>query len=385
MQILIQRLVIVLIGGVFFLPIITMLTGLKGIELSGATRPYEEGKFSAKALLNQTFQRSFEKQFIHKTGLHGYLVKSDNQFNYLVFDQLSSNPKSNVILGNDGELLERTYLRANVQLGRVLRKRQAKAVSQLVELHQALQERGIPMLLLVSPNKPAMQQESIPPRYRLRPIGSHFENLDLFVESLTAKGVPLINGYEYLRRYSIEQGQSVFANTGTHWNQLGGCVIAAEVFRRAEPFTDTRLPEISCAIEGKRSSPAFPDTDLLQMANLWWPEALLKPAPLVVTRGYFPEGSKKPRLLIIGSSFIWEFLRQVEAAKAAEQTEFLYYFQRRSVNSADSGQPIKRASFDFDRALKDKTLVLIEINQSALGKASFGFAEHFLQHLSKPL
>lgn len=134
-----------------------------------------------------------------------------------------------------------------------------------------------------------------------------------------------------------------------------------------------------------KGSPAFPDTDLLQMANLWWPEALLKPAPLVVTRGDLPEGSEKPQLLIIGSSFIWEFLRQVEAAKAAKKTEFLYYFQRRSVNSADSGQPIKRASFDFDRALKDKTLVLIEINQSALGKASFGFAEHFLQYLSKPL
>jgi acyl-CoA thioesterase FadM len=75
----------------------------------------------------------------------------------------------------------------------------------------------------------------------------------------------------------------------------------------------------------------------------------------------------------------------IEAAKGAEKTEFLYYFQRRSVNSAGLGQPIKRASFDFDSALKEKTVVLIEINQSALGKASFGFAEHFLQHISRAM
>jgi len=359
-----------------------MLIGLKSIELSGVTTAHEEKTFSVRDLLNQSFQSSFEKEFIHKTGLHGYLIKSDNQLNYLVFHQLSSNPKSNVILGNDRELLERTYLRANVQLGRVLQKRQEKAVSRLVELHQALQERDIPMLVLVSPNKAAMQQEAIPSRYRLRPVGSHFENLNLFVKSLTEKGVPLINGYEHLKRFSTEQGRPVFANTGTHWNQLGGCVIAAEVFRYATALTRVILPEISCTIEGERTRPAFPDTDLLHMTNLWWPEALLKPAPLVVTRGHFPEGSKKPRLLIIGSSFMWEFLRQVEAAKVAKQTEFLYYFQRRSVSSADPGNPLKRATFDFDAALKEKTLVLIEINQSALGKASFGFAEHFLLHVS---
>ena len=358
-----------------------------GKKLSGSTYQGKQVDFSLSAFLNQKFQQYFEQDFQKKTGLLGYLVRSDNQLNYFAFHQVSSNPKANVVLGLNNHLIERNYLKS---ANRTVINNQIKLLqitSTLKKLQASLKSDGIGFLLIISPNKPSFYPESIPAWYRVVGSESRYDSREFMIAELKKQNINFIDGFSFLKEKEAEFDEPMFATSGTHWNELGGCFAASEILRKSAEILKKPLPKIECQISGKRHRPAYQDMDLLRIANLWMPELLMSKAPNVVSVTSMEKGTQLPQLLIIGSSFCWELLRQFEQSKSTAKTEFLYYFKRRIVNSADKGRELDPITFNYKNATQTKDMVIIEINQSFLKRAGFGFPESYLKwrELSAPL
>jgi hypothetical protein len=370
---------ITILSLVLTIPILFGLADIKGKKLSGVTKKEDTYDLSLTNILNQKFQRSFEEQFKKFTKISGYFIRTDNQLNILAFKQASSSPSSNVIYGKDNHFFEKPYLRNANRTFKYSEKKINKVAKELQLFQTKLKERGIGFLLVISPNKPSFYPNILPDWYNISGRETRLENRDYLINKLDALGVNFLDGYNFLKEKEVELKQEMFATTGTHWNQLAGCLVSSEILKRASSINQKSYTQMKCDITGTRPSPAHSDTDLIRIANLWFPKWHMRPAPIVKPIGVFDNDSTKPSLLFVGSSFVWELLRQFEGSKTLKNYEFLYYFNRRVSSHAGKNIKIDRAKFDFDSILKNIDFLVIEINQAFVAKAGFTFPQAYLK------
>ena len=375
---------IVLMMAVLALPILNLTvlpikqSKLAGVESSGSQALSLAGFFSGQ------LQAWVENRFQRASGILGYLVKTDNQLDYFLFKQISSNRRAKVILGNDDQLIERAYLPSANKSRPVKHQAIGEATAALAELQARLKTRNIELLVIVSPSKPNYYPQALPSWYRVAGAETRQGGGDYFLEELSRAGVNFIDAQRVLKAAEgSEFPYPMFSNTGTHWSQLGGCLAAAEITKRIGELLKRTVPKIECQVDGMRDLPVAQDADLLRLANLWFPHLLKRPAPRVSSKRVEAEGAFFPRITMIGSSFCWELLRHIDRNHVFRSRDFLYYFRRRfDGNKQDRrGVSIDQEKFDFEKELADQDLVLIEINFSAPQHVGFGFVQAANQKL----
>lgn len=375
--------IIGLISAIFVLPITKVTINLfskreQKSSLSGVEVSTADTVLSWQNLISQKFQSAFESKYQKLSGVPPFLIRTDNQLSYSVFNQVSSNPRANVLLGNNDHLIERLYLRDANRTIKAPPQKLSETVSLLYKFQQYLANKKVGFLLIISPNKPSFYPESVPTRLRVPGYEDRFSQLQFFTQELSKLGVNFINSPAVLKDQEKNFPYPMFPTTGTHWSELGGCLAAKEIMTRAEKILGKPIRQFDCRIEGERDRPVYQDADLLRLTNLWFPNSLNRPAPKIRRVRTSADEALRPRILIVGSSFCWELLRNFEKVNATTENDFLYYFKRHVQHSSSGGHKINRATFDFDRYLNTKDLVVIEINQAFLKKSGFGFMEAVL-------
>jgi hypothetical protein len=219
----------------------------------------------------------------------------------------------------------------------------------------------------------------VPPRYRIPGAAGRCDARSYFVKQLKRRGVGHIDAYALLKQKEEQLKVPMFSPIGTHWNEVGSCIVASEILRQTQDVQGRERLQFECSLDGMHASPPYDDSDLLRLANLWYSKPFMKPSPRVA-RTLSPHGpeAEAPRVLLIGSSFCWELLRQFEQSRATAAREFLYYFHRRTRKSQDRGVNFDHSRFNVERELLKRDIVAIEINQAVLTKAGFGFPEAVL-------
>jgi hypothetical protein len=358
---------------VFLAPGLLYVCGVRGDGLVGQERLQKPVALTLANVINQKEQSYAEEVFKRRAGLFDVLVKTDNQLNYLFFKTVSSNPHSTVVLGEQGHLIEHLYLRDSNRIAPAKEKDLHAVAIKLKRLQDYLTGRGIDFVLVISPNKPAFYPEIVPNRYRIAGAEARFNARTFMTEQLQRQGVRYIDGYELLKRKQSELNVPMFSPIGTHWNEVGGCLVASEILKQAKG--SQQHAQFDCVVDGVHDRPAYHDSDLLRLANLWVEAPFLRPAPRVQI-AHAPQKNAQPwKVLTIGSSFCWELMRQFENSGAVSQQEFLYYFHRRTRSASFRGANFDHSRYNVWKELKERDLVVIEINQAVLTKAGFGFPE----------
>ncbi|MCB0334362.1 MAG: hypothetical protein KDD55_12730, partial [Bdellovibrionales bacterium] len=135
--------------------------------LGGVTKERKRPSLSLESFTSGKFQTRFEKWLLNSLGIRAPLVKTDNQLNYSLFSQLFSSTKGKAILGNDGHLIEKSYLlRAQ---GALYPKKKAleQKIQEVTALHHLLEAKGKFLIVLISANKPALHPEVTPEIYTI--------------------------------------------------------------------------------------------------------------------------------------------------------------------------------------------------------------------------
>lgn len=372
--------------GLFFaaslLPMLQCATGfVQEKKLRGFVMPKPLQVPNLAQIVDGSFQKKAELWFLRRHGFWGHLVRLDNQLNFAVFKQISASYKASLKLGNDGWLFQTLYLDSfngsSQHPNGVLN---ARAL-QLKRLQDLLAERGIGFLLLISTNKIAVHPEIVPSQFYASYREKRANTYQRMTPLLDAYKVHYFDTQKYFVELSKNSSIKYFTPSGSHWNDVGACLVSREIVSRMEDSLGKELITFSCEPLKFREKPRSTDLDLLYIANLWDNSFYNQLTPYPTTESVQPKELYRPKVLFVGTSFVWSILRFMDYHKIYHYSDFLYYYNRRRNYPSGSQHPLDRAGVNWDEQIFSNNFVVIEINMASLQDAGFEFLDDAIREL----
>lgn len=97
----------------------------------------------------------------------------------------------------------------------------------LQKLYDALQKRGIPLVLVIAPNKSTIYSDKLPEQIRKNNGPSA---LDVFTETLERRGPPILVDLRTALRDGRKE-RDIYYKTDTHWNDYGAFIAYSEIMQ----------------------------------------------------------------------------------------------------------------------------------------------------------
>lgn len=144
--------------------------------------------------------------------------------------------------------------------------------------------------------------------------------------------------------------------------------------------TNFNIPD--CERVELNNIPQGDDFDLAELMNIWTPSVFYQTLAYPKLKTQFSSASDL-NFLIVGDSFVWGLLRNIEDAKLLKDYNFYYYFNtdygyNKSVKTIDK-ENISRLK---EEILKHK-VILLENNEAGLSLGDFGFLDASIKALSE--
>ena len=157
----------------------------------------------------------------------------------------------------------------------------AARAQNVIDLHRALAQRGISLIVAVVPDKSRIEGAQ---RCQLERSALLHERVNTWVHRLSSAHVPVVN-LEAALSSVVAQGQDAFLRTDTHWNERGAQaaaqLLAKEILALQLPLTPQQETSIS-------QQPAEPRPgDLVRLAGIDSLPIRLQPQPDMVAASRF--------------------------------------------------------------------------------------------------
>ena len=369
----------ILFSLVLALPLVQMATGfppdypLAGVETT-ATRPAT----GWAAWWNGTLQPDFDGWINQRIGLRGWLVRTANQLNYVLFRELPRRSGTQVLLGRDGMLYEKVYVDAYNQSGHRLGKELRNISASTKRLQDRLAADGIAFLLVIAPSKAEIYPEFLPPEADVAGRPTRRSNYENFVKYLRADGVNLVDAHELFLQWKTAPGAPrLFANGGTHWNEYGAARVVAEIARRLRAATGKDLPTVEIVGAATNRTIVGEDNDLGELVNLWSGRPLAGPQvhPVVDVR----PGAHLPDVLFVGDSFVFTLTNFMDRHGLYRKRNTYYYYNREYFWPAAPNAPLDKRQLDLLAEVRGRDAVVIEVGEYWLPRVGFGFVRDMLR------
>ena len=377
---------------IFFIAIFALLLVLPGaaclvtaprwIRLSGVTLPRPDLVLTLQAVVRGELQGALEELFRRRSAAWPALVRTDNQLNLWIFGELSSNYDSAVAPGRSGNLLERVYLKAFNRVKPIEASKLEQRAADLAALQARLDGHGVKMLVVISPSKLEFYPELVPKGLSAAGREERQNAAGVLLPRLAALRINVFDSRAFLKDPAPGAAHALFPRGGTHWSELGACLVAGEILNRAAALLGKPLAKLSCAAHGQRKRPPAGEVDLAQLANLWFPERFEESGPKLL-RQVENTGVFRPKVLIEGTSFVFALMRSFARADPFSRFDFYYYFSRVYPLRERTYALLERTRLDLRRELLARDLLIFEINESALDEIGHGLIEAALAALNE--
>lgn len=368
--------------GIFFLAIslpMTLGPFAPSSKLAGVVKRASRVPLTWETLLTGKFQQYVEHLLQKSLPVRAFLVQLDNQINFSFFHQIGANKKLGLILGNENHLIERSYVQTTNRAAGKKQEMLSKLAVQLATIQNKLDEHGVAFFLLMSPNKVEFYPHLVPDRYRVRGYERRMSLYERFLPLLEQHEVRYFDAHAFLRTATSE---SVFLPSGTHWSEYASCLAASEFIRQMKDALQKPMITFSCDISGMKNTPSSPDRDILRLANLPFPGALLQQAPSIIRQQETPEEVYRPNVLIEGTSFLWAFFRHVDSERIFGRRDFLYYFKSR-YTSGQGKKAFDPQTLSLERDIFSRDAVIIEVNTAFIHQVGHGFINFLIERFEQ--
>ncbi len=352
-------------------------------RLTGVVQPKEPPVLELESFVDGTYQKKVEEWLITRSGLWSYLVRAESQLNYLLFSQLSSNYSHTVVLGKDDFLYEKEYVFGYNRFTSVPDEKLEVLADNLKELQDLLDARGIGFTVLISANKASLYPESIPSSFLDSTGSARKTPYEQLMPKLQQRKVKVLDGQEYFLKRKNTVPYRFFAHSGTHWNDVASCLIASELSSSMQRYFKKPMRNFSCEPVRLKDLPRKPDRDLLAICNLWDQSLLYRPTPYPVTKTLAEPGAFRPKVLIVGSSFVWSLLRFFEYHRIYRESDFLYYYKRKRTYPQLRNRKLDRNAIDWERDVFSNEMIIIEVNEVTVENAGFDFVPDAIAALKR--
>lgn len=267
--------------------------------------------------LDGSFQASFNSALEHHIGFRNTLVRCYNQWQFELFNKANA---EGVIVGRDRELFEEDYLKAasgRFFIGEEHWSRKARIIKQLQD---TLRASGKQILVVFEPGKGTTLRNMAPRYYKKDAANSNYAALRA---AMNEQGVEYFDLQQCFNRWNDTSDYLLFPHTGTHWSYYGAWLAADTLFQYLGERWPGWITKMSQKALEKRDQIRHPDDDIwlamnmltkVPQQNLVYPEVQFGAMPSV-----------RPKILVVGDSFYFNWQSDGIMAAQSEEGEFWYY------------------------------------------------------------
>ncbi len=348
-------------------------------------------KLSLESFQSGRFQEAFNTWVTRNNGLFGYFVRSENQLNFTLFKQISASYNASVKLGKDNYLFQSMYLKDLNGQAIYPETLFLFKIEKLKQLKEYLNKRGKSLLVLITPNK-VLYEPSIVPSYYLTPNYQLVERgYDQLKRLMIKEGIDFIDGPLLFKENAKDLKVPFFSASGSHYNSVGGCLISKAVLDRMSVLMKKPLRKFQCSKDYKwRDIPKGPDRDLSTMINIWFPQTTFSRTPYTEPEIEDQGNIFRPKVLVVGTSFLWSVFEVWERIGVYSRRFFFYYYNtnyyyyRDRKGSRKRGKHgINKSGLDWEKYVFSNDVIILEANQSLSHNLGFGFLEEFGERIQK--
>ena len=344
--------------------------------LKGVTNSSEREYTSFQDTWTGKAQNEIEGQYNNAFGGRKFFTKLRNQILYSTFNKSSN---LYVLMGKDKYLFEHAYVERELAYSRAKNEEIDANIDKLVQLDNLLKSQNKELYIFITPSKAHYYYDKIPDYYFSVPREAD-SDYDYFIKSISKTNLAYFDSRTYIdSQAEINLKAPSFYKTGIHWSYSYAYLCTKGFLDMANAKSKYDLGDFYFE-EHSVDYPVHPDADLYLTLNL-----LSKPkGPYYSTEMIVTRESDRPKVFMRGGSFMGSSINHLFRYGLLDGT---IYFENTDLfkdPSTDHTTWQSVTSYDQYTTLKedlDKSdIVMLEINEAAIHKMTFGFADYLVSH-----
>ena len=335
--------------------------------LSGAIVPTSYNDFSWDSWFDQTYQKNTTKFLNEDFGYRPTFVRLYNQHLYTLYGMANA---KGVILGKDGYLFEKNYIKAHYGLDFVGTDTIQEKVKKLNFIQKELAKKGKHLVVLLAPGKGSFYPEYIPDHFK--PKDELETNLKGFVREFDKQQINYINFNSWFVSKKGKTKYPLYPKCGIHWSKYGEFLAADSLLHYLEKETNRALPalELKGIVLEKENRDG--DYDLGEGMNLL---TEMNTYPMSYPKFTFGEAETNgPKALVVADSYYWGLFNKGMSKNCFNGGQFWYYNKQIFPDSYD--EPLYVADVNIIQEVEKNDVVIIICTDANLHKFAFGFVDH---------
>ncbi|WKZ57824.1 MAG: hypothetical protein QY326_03920 [Bdellovibrionota bacterium] len=335
--------------------------------------------FTPESWWNQKYQARFSQWALKSGAFWSWSIRLSNELVYRLTGEISTDYGTSVQGGNESYLWQMMYKAAFNRVQDPPRNLIRRAFTQFKELKEQMAARNIPVVAVINPNLIFMYPELLPDKYHTARRMEKQSSYEVAQEVIKELDAPVVDAAELLKSVQDDFPFRFFEPAGSHWNDIGSCIAARAVLRELDRSWGRGFPALPCEDYEFRPTPEAHERDLVQIANLLFPERLFRPTPYVRSRARqeFPE--RKPKLLLIGTSFLFGLEKQFRKHFITDDTRLLFYYRQERKGGKGNFRNFAPSTLNWSEVLSMDGIIL-DINESGPAKLGYGFMRDALRY-----
>lgn len=391
MDLKIKKVFLVIVAILLLLPSLQMILGvIPRTGLHGVAIPSKYPELGKKSFLSDNYQKRMTDYLMKGSTLWPWMVKINNQLFYSIFNQISAHQNGSIICANDGTFFQPMYLTAFNREKPFNESKLGGIPADVKRLQDIFKAKGIPLVVLVSPNRIALEPHLVP-ESRIDPTRlERVNSYDVLPARFKTLGVNYVDMYDYFLKQSKPgfidmKGENaklpVFLPTASHWNEVGSCLAVNEVVKKINSVKNSNYPQLACDDYEIINPPPDADLDLLEIGNLLFPERVIIPGPVVKKPISIDNNVKKPKILLVGTSFLFAIQKHLEKSALISEAPLLFYYRQQRASSSKKFHNVRKNKKAFwEEFLMGFDAIVLETNQASVGKIGHGFVKEALNY-----
>ena len=329
---------------------------------------YSHPKWSWKAVKKGKYQKGWEVWSTRDNPVWSWSIALTNELVYRLTGELSLDYVTSIQGGNAGHFWQPMYLKSFNGTRKPHGAQIYQTFEQLARAQKLLAEHNIPLIALINPNVLQLYPELIPDKYKAIQPGP--KDYDIALEAIQTHKPEVVDTFAYLKEAQPHYPITFFEPTGSHWNDVASCLAVKALSSKLASSWNEALPDPRCENYSMEYPPRPADTDLIAIANLLFPKAVLRPAPYV--QSPIPASLRKSRkFLLVGTSFLFAIEKELLRRKIADSTTLLFYFKQARKDGQGNFYGFDRRKITKEYLLQYDAII-VDANVSAPGSMGRG-------------
>ena len=336
--------------------------------------------FSRQAFLKRSWQKVIETRAKRSSGLWYPLTLLANEIYSRGFGQISAFNVGSVRVGNENYLFQTAHLSAlNHKRPKNIGKLEQR-VADIKELQARLKARGTSLLIAVTPNMAHLYPELIPAGYLDPSRAKRPHPYDIVEQAMNEKGIVYVDTVDVLKEAQSTVPFRFFAPSGSHWNDVASCLGLQAINLKLKEMGGRSFRAFSCDNYTIEPEPRSKDRDLLQIANVLFPERFHEPTPYVSITYQEPEQTTQPKTLLVGTSYLFALSEHLYDWNLAKVHKLYFYFRQWRSGGEASFHSLSRKAVNWDEVFSND-IIIVNVGIGNPVTIGYGFIEAALAEI----